>query len=275
MENANSKEYLEKIKIQVIENLKQTAHAPSIQMTDVPRTTITGGTDEDDDILDDLDEDDNKDVRSTKRRWDQRITRDDELDESDDEEQARANGVHKQNGANKRRNHADVQNPNAVASDVEMDGGVITPEVRQEVDAIVAALASEANAEINAEVMEQKSRSLTVTAAESGEVGPSNAPSGVHSPRPAFVDPEGDVEMSELRETLFTGFPARNHSPSPAAAAATAPNPGPQVPISPAASIPTSVPATTESITAAAPPPERTEIKKESDVPATDGDMIM
>lgn len=93
MENANSRDYLEKIKTQVIENLKKTAHAPSVQLTEVPRTTLTGATDEDDDILDDEDEDMNKDVRTTKRRWDQRVTRDDEIDESEDEEEARANGV--------------------------------------------------------------------------------------------------------------------------------------------------------------------------------------
>src|SRR4051794_12780950 len=104
MDNANSKDYLEKIKIQVIENLKRTAHAPSVQMTDVPRTTITGGIDEDEDILDDLDEDENVDTRSSKRRNDQRITRDDELDESEDEEENYKNGVRPQDGPSKRRN---------------------------------------------------------------------------------------------------------------------------------------------------------------------------
>ncbi|KAE8450694.1 histone deacetylase [Mollisiaceae sp. DMI_Dod_QoI] len=118
MENANSREYLEKIKTQVIENLKKTAHAPSVQMTEVPRTTLTGATDEDEDILDDEDEDMNKDVRSTKRRWDQRITRDDELDESEDEEEAKANGVSAKEGPKRRNISADP--------DIEM-GSVETP----------------------------------------------------------------------------------------------------------------------------------------------------
>ena len=39
MENANSKDYLEKIKIQVIENLKKTAHAPSVQMQEIGRAS--------------------------------------------------------------------------------------------------------------------------------------------------------------------------------------------------------------------------------------------
>jgi histone deacetylase 1/2 len=154
-----------------------------------------------------------------------------------------------------------------------MDSGIITPEVRQEVDAMVAALASDANAEVNAEVMEQKSRSLTVAAAESGEVGPSNAPSRAHSPRPALVDNEGDVEMSEMRETLSPGFHAKNQSRSPAAA--TAADPAPQIPISPANSVLTSVPATAELMIATAPLPEPTEIKKEGNAPVSDGDMIM
>src|SRR5690349_7756169 len=130
MENANSKEYLEKIKIQVIQNLRQTAHAPSVQMTDVPRTTIMGGVDDDEAELDDLDEDENKDVRSTKRRWDQRITREDEFEESDDEEENLANGgvSRPQNGASKRRNIMDYKNAHSAASDIEMDSAIATPE---------------------------------------------------------------------------------------------------------------------------------------------------
>lgn len=120
MENANSKDYLEKIKTQVIENLKKTAHAPSVQLTEVPRTTLAGTTDEDEDILDDEDEDMNKDVRTTKRSWDQRVTRDDELDESEDEEQARANGITAKEGP-KRRNVS-------AGPDVEMQSASPAPE---------------------------------------------------------------------------------------------------------------------------------------------------
>ena len=192
MDNANSKDYLEKIKIQVIENLKKTAHAPSVQMTDIPRTTIMGGTDEDDAELDDLDEDENKDTRHTQRRWDAQIQRDDELDESDDEEEARANGVRPQNGTIKRRNIMDYQNANA-ASDIEMDSGAATPD-QNDVDDLTTAMVTEANAEVNAEVMEQKSRSLT--AAETAEAGPSNAPSRSHSEKPQ-LDNEGDIDMTE------------------------------------------------------------------------------
>lgn len=252
MENANSKDYLEKIKIQVIENLKKTAHAPSVQMTDVPRTTIMGGTDDDEAELDDLDEDENKDVRHTKRRWDQHITRDDELDESEDEDEARANGVTPQNGVPKRRNIMDYQNSNAVNSDIEMDSGVATP-VQNDVDDMVTAAATEANAEVNAEVMEQKSRSLT--AADTGEAGPSNAPSRSHSVKPK-VDNEGDVNMTD--EAV----------PAPLA---QAPTPAAEAPISPTATVgpATPAPAATEPVAK----PDTAAVKEEGEAERQDVDV--
>ncbi|KAI0097876.1 hypothetical protein GGR51DRAFT_539473 [Nemania sp. FL0031] len=120
MENANSPEYLEKIKNQLIENLRRTAHVPSVQMQDVPRHSMGAMTDEDDAELDDLDEDENKDVRMTQRQWEQQIERDDEYEASDNEELERANGVHR-NGSS-RRAFQDYRN-----SDVEADSGVATP----------------------------------------------------------------------------------------------------------------------------------------------------
>ena len=53
MENANSPEYLEKIKNQLVENLRHTAHVPSVQMQDVPRHSLNAMSDEDDAELDD------------------------------------------------------------------------------------------------------------------------------------------------------------------------------------------------------------------------------
>jgi len=120
MDNANSQEYLQKIKVQVIENLKRTTFAPSVQMTDVPRDP-EGMDDEADGVLDDMDEDDNPDTRYTKRRWDMTIEKDGELSDSEDEEENEANGVRRQpNGAKRRRNMMDFQNPDAVADDKDM-----------------------------------------------------------------------------------------------------------------------------------------------------------
>ncbi|KAL8822405.1 MAG: hypothetical protein Q9191_006856 [Dirinaria sp. TL-2023a] len=109
MDNANSPEYLEKIKMQVIENLKRTAFAPSVQMTDVPRDP-EGLDDEADAMLDDEDEDEHKDQRWTKRRWDKYVEKEGELSESEDEEENERNGVRRQPGTRKRRNMMDYQN---------------------------------------------------------------------------------------------------------------------------------------------------------------------
>lgn len=106
MENLNSREYLEKIKIQVLSNLERTRHTPSVQMTDVGRS-ITEHQEQQDDILDDLDEDTvGMDRRSTQRQWEKRVEREGELeDDSEDEEMADALGVRSQ-GVKRRRNEA-------------------------------------------------------------------------------------------------------------------------------------------------------------------------
>lgn len=117
MDNANSQDYLEKIKVQVIENLKRTTFAPSVQMTDVPRDP-EGMNDEADAELDDLDEDENPDSRYTKRRWDKYVEKEGELSESEDEEENEANGVRRQpNAPKRRRNMIDFQNPMAIVDD--------------------------------------------------------------------------------------------------------------------------------------------------------------
>ncbi|KAI0003458.1 hypothetical protein F4779DRAFT_621883 [Xylariaceae sp. FL0662B] len=120
MENANSPEYLEKIKNQLVENLRRTAHAPSVQMQDVPRHSLGAMSDEDDAELDDMDEDENKDVRMTQRQWEQRIERDNEYEESDNEELVKTNGIHRNGSA--RPTFHDYRN-----SDIEGDSGAATP----------------------------------------------------------------------------------------------------------------------------------------------------
>ncbi|RUS17462.1 hypothetical protein BC937DRAFT_89942 [Endogone sp. FLAS-F59071] len=76
MENMNSSEYLEKIKIQVFENLGRTQFAPSVQMQEVPA---------DKDMSDDEDAD-NPDVRVNQRLWDRRIVPENEYYDSDEGE---------------------------------------------------------------------------------------------------------------------------------------------------------------------------------------------
>ncbi|KAG2411850.1 histone deacetylase RPD3 [Aspergillus terreus] len=125
MDNANTKEYLDKIRAQVVENLKRTAFAPSVQMTDVPRDPLVEGMDDEADaIMDDLDEDENKDKRYTKRRFDQYVEKPGELSDSEDEEENAANGVRKPAGL-KRRNQANFRNLDT--GDSGLDSGVATP----------------------------------------------------------------------------------------------------------------------------------------------------
>ncbi|KAF5023123.1 hypothetical protein F66182_4818 [Fusarium sp. NRRL 66182] len=97
MDNSNSREYLEKITSAVIDNLRQTGPAPSVQMQDVPRKPFGGMTDEEEAELDDLDEDENPDVRMTEHRWDKHVENDAEFEASDDDEMARAHGATRRN----------------------------------------------------------------------------------------------------------------------------------------------------------------------------------
>ncbi|KAB8259006.1 hypothetical protein BDV32DRAFT_64524 [Aspergillus pseudonomiae] len=125
MDNANTKEYLDKIRVQVVENLKRTSFAPSVQMTDVPRDPLVEGMDDEADaILDDLDEDENKDKRFTKRRFDQYVEKPGELSDSDDEEESAANGVRRQPGVLKRRNQVNYRNLDVESG---LESGIATP----------------------------------------------------------------------------------------------------------------------------------------------------
>jgi histone deacetylase 1/2 len=127
MDNANTKDYLDKIRSQVVENLKRTSFAPSVQMTEVPRNPLLEGMDDDaDDILDDLDEDENKDKRFTQRRFDQYVEKPGELSESEDEEENAANGVRRQPGALRRRNITNYRNLDP--GDSGLDSGMATPQ---------------------------------------------------------------------------------------------------------------------------------------------------
>jgi len=122
MDNANSPEYLKRITEEVISNLRHTG-APSVQMTDVPRSSMMNGIDSDaEDEADDLDADEHPDARNTQRRLDQRIERDEEFDESEDEEMNEANGIRQQPNPARPRNVGimDYQNPHA-DPDIEID----------------------------------------------------------------------------------------------------------------------------------------------------------
>ncbi|KAL4747916.1 hypothetical protein BDW72DRAFT_181532 [Aspergillus terricola var. indicus] len=126
MDNANTREYLDKIRTQVVENLKRTAFAPSVQMTDVPREPLVDGIDDEAEAaLDDLDEDENKDKRFTKRRFDQYVEKPGELSDSEDEDENAANGVTRKPAHLKRRNQANYR---LDLADSGVESGMATPQ---------------------------------------------------------------------------------------------------------------------------------------------------
>lgn len=126
MDNANTRDYLEKIQNQIIDNLRRVANAPSVQMQDVPRESMAMN-DEDDAVLDDLDEDENPDKRHTQRRFDRSVEPDGELSDSDDEGMNETNGVRLQPGVRKRKDRRDWRNLTEFG-DSGADSGVATPQ---------------------------------------------------------------------------------------------------------------------------------------------------
>lgn len=135
MDNANSHEYLEKIKQQVLENLKRTTqHAPSVQMHDVPREPLgmhNSGPDGEGETFDEREareDDEEADAEKSKdRRWNQRAydkhtTNDLDDEESEDEGLNYENGLRKPPNA-RRIGIMDTQNVHAPQD----DSGANTP----------------------------------------------------------------------------------------------------------------------------------------------------
>lgn len=183
MENANSYEYLDKIKVAVIENLRMTAPVPSVQMQDVPRQTL-GMSDDQEDEEDDRDEDENKDVRMSQRQWEKSVARQDEFEESDDEDMARANGVFKPNGRS--RQETSFRNAGKDDDNMEIDSGIATP----------AEHAAEAAAN-NDDTMIDEAQAE----APEAEVEEAAATKQPAEGEKAKLDGDGDVDMSEPAAT--------------------------------------------------------------------------
>ncbi|EAT92003.2 histone deacetylase [Parastagonospora nodorum] len=185
MENANSHDYLHKIKSTVIENIRRTGR-PSVEaFTNIPnalpRMADSDGEDEDDD----LDADMNPDVRMTQRQRDEHIERDGELyDESDDEEYKNSLGVRAQPGVKKRRNISDFPNPNAApAQDIDALNGM------EEINGDSAVSTRQPSAA-------PASRTQTPAVAEQG------------------ADDDGDVDMDEAEVPAATATSTRSQSPA-------------------------------------------------------------
>ncbi|THX04829.1 hypothetical protein D6D17_05406 [Aureobasidium pullulans] len=260
MDNANSPEYLEKIKLQVFENLSRTRFAPSVQMTDVPRSPLvvqpnendpdnegdTEDLDEREQRLDDKDDDENPDSRYTERKWDARIERDDEFEDSDDEEMDALLGVKKQPGAEPRRPRiTDHKNPYADMAEGSLaESGTTTPldttlpPAAAQADQMVVDRAQAANAAVGDAIMAAKASEdpHAVQPAMGEEVAsngtqrarsPQNAPS-TNAQAPA-AEPE-DVEMGEDDDVAEPPANAPNSNNTQAGVGPTAtPPPDPTV----------------------------------------------
>ncbi|KAF2090622.1 histone deacetylase Hda1 [Saccharata proteae CBS 121410] len=84
--NDNNPEYLDRIRQTISERLRSLPGAPSVQMMDVPRHSIMGSDDEDE-LLADLDADQNADERMSGLQQDMQIVNDAELYDSDAEDE--------------------------------------------------------------------------------------------------------------------------------------------------------------------------------------------
>lgn len=231
-------------------------------MTDVPRDPLLDGmNDEADAIMDDLDEDENKDKRYTKRRFDQYIEKPGELSESEDEEENAANGVRPQPGAVRRRNRIDHRN-----IDSGLDSGIATPREAssvpdQDEEMDLAADASADKPEDTPAVEQPQSPSHeeapkqidTNGATETNDTSAVEGATGAESPASALSEAHSDVDMQDA------AAPSAPSEPAPAEETAGQEK---TPPVSPPASAPSAEePAPAEpspAPTSAAPQPEET-----------------
>jgi histone deacetylase 1/2 len=203
MDNANSREYLEKIRIQVIENLKRTTFAPSVQMQDVPRDSLAMN-DEDEAAMDDLDEDENPDRRRTQRRFDKYMEKDGELSDSEDEEMNEANGVRKQPGTRKRRNRMDFRHLTDF-NDSGMDSNIATPLAGSSLPD------NDVDEDMNLDDTGPAEADEAQTPSPEGITNPSAAASGEQSPQAA--GDTTDVQMEDADVDPATADNAANQQP--------------------------------------------------------------
>ncbi|KAF2708185.1 hypothetical protein K504DRAFT_503371 [Pleomassaria siparia CBS 279.74] len=241
MENANSHDYLHKIKSAVIDNIRRTGK-PSVEaFLSTPNAALARGLESDDeDEEDDLDADTHPDKRVTQRQRDAQTEHDGELyDPSDDEEYKESLGVRSQPGAKRRRNIMDFQNPDAALDDADEVRGLNGESVRNNQASPTlgnsrASSARPTNGVVAAEARSNGTSSRTRTPAipadedgdvdmdeENGSAGQEDEPSVTQSANPAAADPPEAIsqvaeEASSSRSP--TGVVTPPESPQPAAA---------------------------------------------------------
>lgn len=212
MENANSHDYLHKIKSAVIENIRRTGR-PSVEafttIPDVPGSLGRHMDSEAEDEEDDEDVDANPDKRVTQRQRDKQIEHDGELyDASDDEDYKNNLGVRGQPGQKKRRNITDFPNPNsAPVHEEDALNGDSTVSTRQASAAVKSRTNTPATGEQAADEdgdIEMDDSAAPAAAAGStrsqspaGVVTPPESPAAATSALAPTSAPTADVEMEE------------------------------------------------------------------------------
>lgn len=215
MDNANSREYLDKIRTQVIENLRRTTFAPSVQMTEVPRDSMAMN-DDDDAELDDMDEDQHPDKRNTQHRFNKYVEKPGELSDSEDEEMNEANEVRKQPGARKRRNRLDYRNLADWNGDSAITSGAATPQAASSLPD------NDVDEDLNIEDAESAEKREGESASSADVTNGNGSASGAQSPKAA--EDEEDVAMEDV------GDDPAPHVPQANATATTSPAAGEHYP---------------------------------------------
>jgi histone deacetylase 1/2 len=178
MDNLNSPEYLEKIKISVIENIRRTGK-PSGEQINIPGEMH----DDEEDAADDEDADLNADVRITQRQRDQHIDRDDEF-ESDNEMEEETSGLVR---AHKKPRILDGINP--LAQPGPEDGDL--PDADDQVDVTMSGANGHANDD--AEVDDEQNGNGAL-----GDEESARSESAAASP----ISPTADVEDDEAGDRM-------------------------------------------------------------------------
>lgn len=110
MNNANTREYIDRVRTTVLDNIRRTMSVPSVQMQEVPRGDVgmSETLDEQESRLDDdeADQESNKDRRYTQRLLDRSVEGTHEPSECEDKDINAANGVKAPHGRDGRISHA-------------------------------------------------------------------------------------------------------------------------------------------------------------------------
>ncbi|KAF2124444.1 hypothetical protein P153DRAFT_326636 [Dothidotthia symphoricarpi CBS 119687] len=221
MENANSHDYLHKIKSTVIENIRRTGR-PSVEaFTNIPPSLRRDMESDAEDEEDDFDADQHPDARMTQRQRDQQIEHDGELyDASDDEDYNNNLGVRPQPGTKQRRNITDFQNPNAAPVDeldaLNGDSALSTRPPSLARSTPVVAPEHDADADDDGDVdmdAPVAARASVLEHSPAGVVTPPESPApttSIPAPAPVLASTTADVDMEEVAQAKAEGEAERD-----------------------------------------------------------------